>query len=113
MTTEEHNPHNPDTWDPSFSAAFDQVSSSWANRQVCDWLRANGLDPAHLPADPHASLTDGQLTLLRKVRGPNGYDVVDPHGAGVVTETITVPVTVPPPPIVEIWLAPKCPTCGR
>jgi len=89
-----------------------RINSS-TNQQVCDWLRANGVDPGRIPADPRASMTDGQLTLLSKVRGPHGGDLVSPDGLEIMTETITVPVTVPPPPIVEIWLAPKCPTCGR
>jgi hypothetical protein len=78
---------------------------------TCDWLRANGVNPYHVPAEPDMSIADGQLTLLVKVRDENGRDVID--GDGVMTRTITVPVVVPPPPLVEQWLAPRCPTCGR
>lgn len=82
-------------------------------RLVCDWLRANGINPDHVFADARATMVDGQVTLVMKVRGPNGHDVIDPQGRSVLTETKTFPVTVPPPALVEEWLAPKCPTCGR
>jgi hypothetical protein len=81
--------------------------------QVCDWLRANGINPAHVPADARASMVDGKVTLVMKVRGPNGRDVIAPDGDSVLKETRTFPVTVPPPPLIAQWLAPKCPTCGR
>ena len=73
-------------------------------RAVCDWLRANGIDPNRVSADSHASMTDGQLTLLRKLRDENGRDVLNPERTAVMTETITVPVTTPPPPAVKRWL---------
>jgi hypothetical protein len=111
VSTENHNPHNPRPY--VWPSSLDGPGRHDAHRATCDWLRVLGLNPDELPADPHASLVDGQLTLLRKVRGPNGTDVLTPDGLEVMTETITVPVTVPPPPIAEIWLAPKCPTCGR
>lgn len=108
MTDEKYNPHNPDSW----TMGGPSVAGS-AHQQICDWLRANGLNPARIPINPHASMVDGQLTLLQKVRSPHGGDLVSPDGMEIMTETVTVPVAVPPPPIVEIWLAPKCPTCGR
>jgi hypothetical protein len=81
-------------------------------REVCDWLRANGLDPRAIPAQPHASIADGQITLLRKVQR-DGHDVIDQTGYDVLKETITVPLLVEPTPDIAEWLRPKCPTCGR
>lgn len=81
-------------------------------REVCDWLRANGVDPGTVPINPEASVADGQLTLLRKVQR-NGRDVVNHHELSVLTETVTVPVVVPPSPDIAEWLRPRCPTCGR
>lgn len=97
----DHNPHNP------------EITSTSALRQTCDWLRANGINPNHVAADACASMVDGEVTLVMKVRGPGGADVMNPEGTGALMETKTFPVTVPPPPIVEQWLAPKCPSCGR
>lgn len=108
----DHNPHN--RQDEGFDGPGRIQGQPSALTQVCDWLRANGIDPSHVAGDACASMVDGQLTLVMKVRGPGGRcDVVNPEGTGVLTETRTFPVTVPPPPLVETWLAPKCPTCGR
>jgi hypothetical protein len=89
-----------------------------ARRQVCDWLRANGIDPARTPMHPQASIADGRLTIRQKVSrpGPNGglADVIDPEDPNrILEETITVPVVVEPDGVVVTWLAPRCPACGR
>lgn len=111
VSTETHNPSNPEPymWPPD----ADKAGREDAHKQVCDWLRANGINPADLPANPRASLVDGQLTFLRKVRSPEGRDVLTPDRTEVMTETVTAPITVPPPWLVELWLAPKRPSCGR
>jgi hypothetical protein len=107
----EHNPQNRE--DESFDGPGIAGPNS-AFQQTIDWLRANGIDTKRVVRNPCASMVDGQLTLVMKVAGPNGRgDVINPEGDGVLTETRTFPVTVPPPPLVEVWLAPKCPTCGR
>lgn len=82
-------------------------------REICDWFRANGVDPNHLPADPHASVANGQLTFLSNVRSEHGGDVIAPDGASILTETRTVPISFPPSPLAGKWLAPKCTSCGR
>lgn len=100
MSTEPHNPQNPDQDDD-------------ARKATCDWLRANGVDPRTTPMDCRASITDGQLTILQKVQR-NGRDVISPEEPNsIMTETITVPVVVEPTGLVAAWLAPHCPTCGR
>jgi hypothetical protein len=81
-------------------------------REICAWLRANGVDPARTPMDPYASVADGVLTIRQKV-SREGRDVVLPGGLGVLAETITVPVVVAPDARVAEWLLPRCPTCGR
>jgi len=109
MTTEPHNPQNVE------GESFDRPGPLGASLRtlVCDWLRANGITPAHVAADSRATMVDGHVTLIMKVRGPNGTDVIAPEGNDVLKETKTFPVMVPPPPLVEEWLAPRCPTCGR
>jgi hypothetical protein len=79
-------------------------------QQVCAWLNANGIDPAHTPMEPNASIADGQLTLLQKVQR-NGRDVVS--GGDALKETVTVPLLVEPSPDIAEWLRPRCPNCGR
>lgn len=105
----DYNPQNAEDGD------FDQPGPHGLSvrKLVCDWLRANGIDPAHVAADARATMVDGKVTLVMKVRGPNGCDVISPDPLDVLKETKTYPVTVPPPPLVAEWLAPKCPTCGR
>lgn len=105
----DHNPQNVE--DERFDRSG--VHGPSVRTQACDWLRANGIDPGRVAGDARATMVDGQVTLVMKVRGPNGGDVIDPEGLDVLKETKTFPVTVPPPPLVEKWLAPKCPTCGR
>jgi site-specific recombinase len=101
----EHRPHNIELPDDHAGLA--------ARRAVCHWLRANGVDPDITPLDPQASVSDGMLTILQKVRH-GGSDVIDPDDPQrILTETITVPVVVEPTGLVATWLAPKCPTCGR
>lgn len=82
-------------------------------RAVCDWLRANGVDPMTVPAEPRASIADGRLTLRRIVQR-DGRSVPDPSQAyAVLTETVTVPLLVEPAPDIAEWLRPRCPACGR
>lgn len=106
----EHNPHN--RQDESFDRPGIAGPYS-AFTQTIEWLKANGINPSRVAADARASMVDGHVTLVMKVDGPNGHDVIDPEGTGVLKEARTFPVVVPPPPLVEVWLAPKCPTCGR
>lgn len=114
MTETDYNPSNPDTWQMTWPDGMEHTGHFSAHQAILSWLRELGIDTRRLPADPHASLVDGQLTLLRKVDGPTGRDVFAPGDLDrVMTQTITVPVTVPPPPIVQLWLAPRCPTCDR
>lgn len=105
----DHNPHN------AAGESFDRpgINGASLRTQVCDWMRANGIDPHDVASDPRASMVDGRVTLVMKVRGPNGGDVIAPEGDRVLMETRTFPVSAPPPPLVEEWLAPHCPTCGR
>jgi hypothetical protein len=106
----DHDPHNRQDEGFHQPRTFGERSSL---DQVCDWMRANGIDPAHVSADARASMANGQITLVMKVRSSNGRDVIDPEGTGILMETKTFPITVPPTGLVQLWLAPKCPTCGR
>lgn len=109
MNTEMHNPQNHE------DESFDRPGF-WGppiRTQVCDWLRANGINPRHVRKDARATLVDDQITLVMKVQNEAGNDIVDPDGLDVLKETRTFPVVVPPPPLIETWLAAKCPTCGR
>lgn len=98
-----HNPSNADLTDRP------------AVEQVLAWLEAHGIERRLVPADPRASIADGNLTLQLWVSGASGHGVmIDPSQPNeIMRRTVTVPVTVPPPPVVETWLAPHCPTCGR
>lgn len=81
---------------------------------ICAWLIANGINPADVPMDARASIADGQLTIPLKVKSTKGNDLIDPSDdTQTFRSTVTVPVTVPPSPDVELWLAPRCTECGR
>lgn len=81
-------------------------------QEICDWLRANGINPGRTPVWAAASIADGMLTIQQMVQR-DGRDVVLPGGFEVMTETITVPVVVAPEGNVAEWLLPRCPTCHR
>lgn len=80
--------------------------------QLCDWLSANGLDPAEIPQDATITIGHSGITTEVKTRNPDGTDVFTQTG-DIVTDTVTVPLAVDPPPLVRAWLRPTCPTCGR
>ncbi len=88
----------------------DEIS---AQREIVAWLTANGIDANKVPLDPNCTVTGGWITLTMKVSGPGGIDVLVPGKNDVFKETRTFPLLVEPTGIVRIWLAPKCPTCGR
>lgn len=81
--------------------------------QILAWLRANDIDPSLVPARARASISDGLLTLPIYVRTAKGQLFVDPSTDAPARHTVTVPVKVAPPPDVQLWLTPRCETCGR
>lgn len=82
--------------------------------QLLDWLRANDINPNHVPAGERPSLVDGQLTLRMHTLTANGTRQLDPvHDDQVLTHTVTVPMVVEPNAQVARWLTPPCPACGR
>ena len=111
MGTEQGRHDNPPPYE--WPSTMDGPGRTDAHRETCDWLRANGLDPKEIPVNPKASLADGSLTLQRFVLNQDGKRIFSPDRGEFMTETVTLSVTTPPTPLVEIWLAPKCPTCGR
>lgn len=103
----------------------DPNSNAELRTAICDWLRANGIDPGLVPADerPDCSYRDGEgiplggHTITTRVRirvSPDAGGIVIRHGSNRLEETtITKPMKVPPPLIVQQYLDAKCPTCGR
>jgi hypothetical protein len=82
--------------------------------RICDWLRANDINPNAVPANARASIANGQLTIPLKVQSANGHDVIDPSDNNrMLTHTVTVPVKVKPDGDVQLWLIPRCKECGR
>jgi len=71
--------------------------------QVCDWLRANGIDPKHIPLNTRMSWVDGQLTTdVYLLRG--GCQYLDPATNHEVARTTKTFPTSQPPPAVAAWL---------
>jgi hypothetical protein len=94
--------------------------------EICDWLRANGIDPTLVPAEerPTCSYRDGGghpyggHTITTRVRIRLALD--DPHafvtrhmGDRLEEATVTTRMKVPPSAAVQAWLDSHCPTCGR
>jgi len=83
-------------------------------KTVCDWLAANGINPRDVPTHARASIADGQLTIPMYVVDKKGHHVIDPNDPNAaLTHAVTVPVKVQPNSDVELWLMPRCETCGR
>jgi len=102
------------TDEPEYADVEERVRKDAAFRdRLCDWLRLNGINPHHVPHDERPTYADGKLTLRMKLLNDKGKQQFDPSGDGVLTHAVTVPVEVPPTDDVLLWLAPRCPTCGR
>lgn len=93
---------------------MDDLISDEFRREICDWFRANDVDPSLLPAQPKASIHEGLLTFRQRVPGSGDGCLMDPDEPGMpLLRTVTVPLRVQPPERVAQWLGPACPTCGR
>ncbi|KIF66225.1 hypothetical protein HY68_36540 [Streptomyces sp. AcH 505] len=69
---------------------------------VADWLRANGVDPNHVPRDTDLTIStspDGtrHLNYEAFVVDSEGRKMVDERGTSAAIEPRTVPLAVPPP----------------
>lgn len=92
---------------------------------VCDWLRANRIDPNLVPGDEKPDCTyrgdsgtpprgDTITTRVKVQAQANKQQDVIRYGANRIEHaTITMPMLVPPPAIVQTWLNTRCPTCDR
>lgn len=73
-----------------------------AKRQLalCEWLRANGVDPNLVP-DGKPIVVDEDEAVIRFKQltvGPDGKTIIDPDNRNaVLTEDRTVPLLSPPP----------------
>ncbi|MEV5819316.1 hypothetical protein AB0L22_09085 [Micromonospora haikouensis] len=75
-----------------------------AQEVLCDWIRANGLDPQEIPTGAGFEIHDGQLTIEVVVLDDDGNSVIADSGFyGVERTTRTVPLVEPFP--VRHWLS--------
>lgn len=110
---------------PEVTSFRDPAYDSELRDAVCGWLRANDIDPAVVPAEekPDCSFRDGAgiplggHTITTRVRiqaSPDSKGVaIRPLSNRLEEATITRPMKVEPPKIVQTWLDARCPTCGR
>jgi hypothetical protein len=102
------------TDEPEYADVQERVEKDAAFRdRLCDWLRLNDIEPNHVPAYERPTYADGKLTLRMRLLDANGKPQYTPAGDGLLEHTVTLPVEVPPTDDVLLWLAPRCPTCGR
>lgn len=70
-------------------------------KELCDWLTANGIDPADVPIDGDLTIVDsGTVRAIRvevEVRGENGRVLRDEREDRAARELRTVPLLVEPP----------------
>lgn len=81
--------------------------------RLCDWLRANGINPNQVPPNERPSLVDGKLTLQLQTLSAKGNPQIAPDGETILTHTVTVPMVLPPDGEIARWLVPPCTKCGR
>lgn len=78
------------------------VQTDWSRRAVlCDWLTANGIEPADVPVDGDLLIVDTEqgraIRVEVLVRTEDGKLALDERGVDVAREVRTVPLTVDPP----------------
>jgi hypothetical protein len=76
------------------------ISKGWTDVQrerVCEWLRANNVDPNDIPERAPLSLAGGRLTTEVFVRDAQGRMRRASDGDGPVRELATFAVPIPPP----------------
>ncbi|MBM0235943.1 hypothetical protein JNW88_00375 [Micromonospora sp. ATA32] len=67
-------------------------------KRLCEWVRANGLDPDDIPADAEFVIHDGQITVDVVVRDADGNTIPSSSARNSVMKTKrTVPLLVPFP----------------
>ena len=76
------------------SRFIDLTDYPMAHPPVLNWLRANGLNPKHLPRDQVMEAGDGLLRVTEFVFTPDGYKKIS--GDGVVTESFVTTLISPP-----------------
>lgn len=72
--------------------------------EICDWLRANDIEPTDVPTDAVPDLTvEGVITCPVYLRNAEGHKYL--VGDDVARGSITVPLKVRPPAALHGWLA--------
>jgi hypothetical protein len=80
---------------------------------ICEWLRANGVDPGMVPTDAFATTDGNQCTVEVYRISPKGSMVFNDARGRAERGTTTFTVEVAPTALVMEWLRPACPACGR
>lgn len=74
------------------------IAGDGDHEQVCEWLRANGIDPDDVPADAQIDVQGERLTVDVVVRNAEGHTIAAGSGYnGVLRTKRTVPLVVPFP----------------
>ena len=74
------------------------------NSEICDWLRANDINPNVVPADAVPKIAGGQITTVIYLSNDNGRRFIDPDTGDAAMSAVTVPLKVAPPAVLNEWL---------
>lgn len=90
------------------------IQTDWGRRDaLCDWLTANGINPADVPVDGDLTLVDTDegrtIRVEVELRGEDGKWVLDERENRPARELRTVPLAVEPPPWFEPYEKPTRP----
>jgi hypothetical protein len=81
---------------------YEAAHGSPEHEQLMEWLRANGVEPDDTPAESHAIISDGSLTIQQFAR-KDGKLYLNPSGDGAARTTVTVPFKAQPPDFWTFW----------
>lgn len=70
---------------------------------ICAWLTANGITPGGVPISEVPTIAAGQITIAVMLRR-DGRVYIDADER-IATATVTVPMVVEPPAVLEPWIA--------
>lgn len=72
--------------------------------QICDWLRANDINPNVIPRLAVPKIDGGQIHTEIYLSNDNGRRFIDPDTGDAAKDHVSVPLKQAPPAVLNEWL---------